>query len=211
VEYELAGVNQVHARPDIGLDFAAALRSFLRQDPDVILVGEIRDLETVSIAIKAAQTGHLVFSTLHTNDATSAVDRMLNMGAEPYLICASLNLIIAQRLVRRICENCKEEYEPDPHLVERFREILPDVEDMKFYRGRGCAKCGNVGYKGRMALYELFPMSRRVRELVLSGQVGGAVRDQALEDGMEPLIANGMQRVLQGATTIDEVLSVAAA
>ncbi len=211
VEYELAGVNQVHARPDIGLDFAAALRSFLRQDPDVILVGEIRDLETVSIAIKAAQTGHLVFSTLHTNDATSAVDRMLNMGAEPYLICASLNLIIAQRLVRRICENCKEAYEPDAHLVERFREILPDVEDMKFYRGRGCSKCGNIGYKGRMALYELFPMSRRVRELVLSGQVGGAVRDQALEDGMEPLIANGMQRVRQGATTIDEVLSVAAA
>ena len=209
VEYELEGINQVRARPDIGLDFAAALRSFLRQDPDVILVGEIRDLETVSIAIKAAQTGHLVFSTLHTNDASSAVDRMLNMGAEPYLICASLNLVIAQRLVRRICENCKEAYEPDALLMERFREALPEAGDVTFYRGAGCDKCGNIGYRGRMALYEMLSMTRAIRELVLAGQVGGAVRDVALEEGMKPLLVNGMERVLEGTTTIDEVLSVA--
>lgn len=209
VEYELAGINQVRARPDIGLDFAAALRSFLRQDPDVILVGEVRDLETASIAIKAAQTGHLVFSTLHTNDATSTVDRLMNMGVESYLICSSLNLVIAQRLVRRICENCKEPYVPDTVLVDRFREILPEVGETTFYHGAGCVECSKTGYKGRMALYELFPMTRDIKDAVLQGVIGSALRDRALADGMTPLIANGMQKVREGLTTLDEVLTVA--
>ena len=209
VEYELAGVNQVRARADIGLDFAAALRSFLRQDPDVILVGEIRDLETASIAIKAAQTGHLVFSTLHTNNATSTVDRLLNMGVEPYLICSSLNLAIAQRLVRRICEACKEEYEPEPGFVARFREILPDAGKTVFYRGAGCRECSQTGYKGRVALYELFPITREIKDMVLKGAIGTAIRDQALSDGMRPLITSGMMKVGEGSTTLEEVLAVA--
>jgi type IV pilus assembly protein PilB len=206
VEYELEGINQVQAKPMIGLDFAAALRSFLRQDPDVVLVGEIRDLETASIAIKAAQTGHLVFSTLHTNDATTTVDRLLNMGVEPYLVCSSLNLVIAQRLVRRICERCKEPYEPERALVTKLHEHLPDAGDVTFYRGAGCPACGDSGYKGRMALYELFPITRRVREMVLESVVGGAIRDEALAGGMKPLATNGMEKVREGLTTIDEVM-----
>ncbi len=210
VEYELAGINQVRARPEIGLDFAAALRSFLRQDPDVILVGEIRDLETASIGIKAAQTGHLVFSTLHTNDATSTVDRLLNMGVEPYLLCASLNLAIAQRLVRKICENCREPYQPTPGLLARFREWLPDAGEVTFYHGKGCSDCGQTGYRGRMAIYEIFPITRAVKDSVLSGTLGAGIRDQAIADGMKPLAQNGMEKVSEGLTTIDEVLSVAA-
>jgi type IV pilus assembly protein PilB len=209
VEYELAGVNQVSARPTIGLDFAAALRSFLRQDPDVILVGEIRDLETASIAIKAAQTGHLVFSTLHTNNATSSVDRLLNMGVEPYLICTSLNLVIAQRLVRRICEECREPYDPEPALIARFRRVLPDAGNVTFYRGAGCEECGATGYRGRLAIYELFPITREVKSLVLLGELGSKIRDQAVADGMSTLLVSGMKKVKEGVTTLDEVLSVA--
>ncbi len=209
VEYELAGINQVRARPEIGLDFAAALRSFLRQDPDVILVGEIRDLETASIAIKASQTGHLVFSTLHTNDAASTIDRLMNIGVEPYLICTSLNLVIAQRLVRRICENCKEPYQPDHALIERFRDVLPDAGDVTFYHGAGCVECSRTGYKGRIALYELFPVTREIKDAVLQGVVGSALRDRALAGGMTPIVAHGMQKVREGVTTLDEVLTVA--
>jgi type IV pilus assembly protein PilB len=209
VEYELAGVNQVKARPEIGLDFAAALRSFLRQDPDVILVGEIRDLETASIAIKAAQTGHLVFSTLHTNNATSTIDRLLNMGVEPYLICSSLNLVIAQRLVRKICSECRETYEPDPALAAKLHDVLPEAGPVTFYRGAGCRECSQTGYKGRMAVYELFPMTREIKDMILQGVVGSAIRDRALEQGMKPLIANGMEKVREGQTTLDEVLAVA--
>jgi type IV pilus assembly protein PilB len=209
VEYELPGVNQVSARPQIGLDFAAALRSFLRQDPDVILVGEIRDLETASIAIKAAQTGHLVFSTLHTNNATSSVDRLLNMGVEPYLICTSLNLVIAQRLVRRICENCKEIIDPDPALATSFRRAAPDAGDITFYAGAGCDQCSNTGYKGRVAIYELFPITRGVKAMVLQSQLGSVIRDQAVKDGMRTLLVNGMAKVKAGQTTLEEVLSVA--
>ena len=209
VEYELAGINQVSARPRIGLDFAAALRSFLRQDPDVILVGEIRDLETASIAIKAAQTGHLVFSTLHTNNATSSVDRLLNMGVEPYLICTSLNLVIAQRLVRRICTNCSEVVEPDPALLESFRRVYPNGHDLVFHRGAGCEQCSNTGYKGRVAIYELFPITRAVKSLILTGDLGANVRDQAVADGMKTLLKSGMEKVRLGQTTLEEVMAVA--
>jgi type IV pilus assembly protein PilB len=209
VEYELAGINQVSARPNIGLDFAAALRSFLRQDPDVILVGEIRDLETASIAIKAAQTGHLVFSTLHTNNATSSVDRLLNMGVEPYLICTSLNLVIAQRLVRRVCQDCKEPYDPEPALVARFRRALPEAGTVTFYRGAGCEECSGTGFKGRLAIYELFPITREIKSAVLLGELGSKIRDQAVYDGMSTLLVSGMKKVRDGVTTLDEVLNVA--
>ena len=209
VEYELPGINQVSARPQIGLDFAAALRSFLRQDPDVILVGEIRDLETASIAIKAAQTGHLVFSTLHTNNATSSVDRLLNMGVEPYLICTSLNLVIAQRLVRRTCEECRVPFDPDPALVARFRRVLPGAGDVTFYKGAGCDKCSGSGYRGRLAIYELFPVTREIKNLILRGELGSGIRDQAIADGMRTLLVNGMEKVRLGLTTLDEVLTVA--
>jgi type IV pilus assembly protein PilB len=209
VEYELPGINQVSARPQIGLDFAAALRSFLRQDPDVILVGEIRDLETASIAIKAAQTGHLVFSTLHTNNATSCVDRLLNMGVEPYLICTSLNLVIAQRLVRKICPACKAPVEPEPMLVSRFRSAMPDAGDVTFYRGAGCEECSGTGYRGRVAIYELFPITRAVKHTILSGQLGTGVRDLAIKEGMHTLLVNGLRKVRDGQTTLDEVLTVA--
>ncbi len=209
VEYELHGVNQVAARNAIGLDFAAALRSFLRQDPDVVLVGEIRDLETASIAIKAAQTGHLVFSTLHTNDATSSIDRLLNMGVEPYLICSSLNLVIAQRLVRKICPHCREAYEPDAALTDPFHRVLPDAGDTVFYHGAGCSECSQSGHKGRMAIYELFPVTRSVRDALLKGEIGSGIREQAISDGMRTLMQNGMEKVRQGVTTLDEVLAVA--
>jgi type IV pilus assembly protein PilB len=209
VEYELAGINQVAARPTIGLDFAAALRSFLRQDPDVILVGEIRDLETASIAIKAAQTGHLVFSTLHTNNATSCVDRLLNMGVEPYLICTSLNLVIAQRLVRRICPACKESYTPDPALVARFRRAIPNAGDVSFYHGAGCDACSGTGHKGRVAIYEIFPMTREIKNLILTNELGSPIRDRAIQDGMQTLLASGMTKVREGVTTLEEVLNVA--
>jgi len=209
VEYELQGINQVAARNEIGLDFAAALRSFLRQDPDVVLVGEIRDLETASIAIKAAQTGHLVFSTLHTNDATSSIDRLVNMGVEPFLICSSLNLVIAQRLVRKICSQCREAYQPDDALVAPFHKVLPEAGDTVFYRGAGCSECSQTGYKGRLAVYELFPVTRNVRDALLKGEIGSGIRDQAISDGMRTIMQNGMEKVRQGVTTIDEVLSVA--
>jgi type IV pilus assembly protein PilB len=209
VEYELAGINQVSARPMIGLDFAAALRSFLRQDPDVILVGEIRDFETASIAIKAAQTGHLVFSTLHTNNATSSVDRLLNMGVEPYLLCTSLNLVIAQRLVRKICTACKEPYEPDPAVVARFRRAMPKAGNATFYHGAGCDECSRSGFRGRLAIYELFPITREVKSLVLQGELGNRVRDEAIANGMQTLLVSGMAKVMEGLTTLDEVLNVA--
>jgi type IV pilus assembly protein PilB len=208
VEYELEGINQVQARPAIGLDFATALRAFLRQDPDVILVGEVRDLETAEIAIKAAQTGHLVFSTLHTNDATTTIDRMLYMGVEPFLICSSVNLIIAQRLVRRICQHCAEEYTPDPAFLEVFRNALPDSGDVTFLRGTGCKECSDTGYRGRLAIYEILPIDRRIRELVLKGVVSTALRDHAIAAGMKTLLVNGMEKVREGSTTINEVLSV---
>jgi type IV pilus assembly protein PilB len=175
----------------------------------VILVGEVRDLETAAITIKAAQTGHLVFSTLHTNDSTSTVDRLLNMGVEPYLICSSLNLVIAQRLVRKICERCKEPYEPEAAIRARFATVFPDVRNFTFYRGAGCRECSQTGFKGRMAIYELFPMTRAIRDLILKGVVGSAIRDRALEDGMKPLIVSGMEKVRDGLTTLDEVLAVA--
>jgi type IV pilus assembly protein PilB len=206
VEFNLAGVNQVQVRENIGLNFAAALRSFLRQDPNIILVGEIRDFETAEIAVKAALTGHLVLSTLHTNDAPSTVNRLMNMGIEPFLVASSLNLVCAQRLVRRICKNCAEPHPtPAPALVqagfpaEEASTVVPN-------RGRGCERCNNTGYKGRVGLYEVMEVTDDLRELILVGASALELRRKAVEEGMLTLRRSGLRKVKEGVTTIDEVV-----
>ena len=206
VEFNLMGINQVQIKDQIGLSFAAALRSFLRQDPNIILVGEIRDFETAEIAVKAALTGHMVLSTLHTNDAPSTVSRLMNMGIEPFLVATSVNLIQAQRLIRRICANCKADLSvPPPALVEiGFTE--EEADTMKLFKGKGCDKCNNTGYKGRVGLYEVMEMNDTLRELILVGASNLELRKQAIEDGMITLRGSGLEKVRQGITTIEEVV-----
>jgi type IV pilus assembly protein PilB len=206
VEFNLMGVNQVQVRENIGLNFAAALRSFLRQDPNIILVGEIRDFETAEIAVKAALTGHLVLSTLHTNDAPSTVNRLMNMGIEPFLVASSLNLICAQRLVRRICKNCTE---PDPTPPPALMQAGFSAEDAKKVvpnRGKGCDKCNNTGYKGRVGLYEVMEVTEELRELVLVGASALELRRKAVEEGMITLRNSGLRKVKEGVTTIEEIV-----
>jgi type IV pilus assembly protein PilB len=206
VEFNLAGVNQVNVKENIGLNFAAALRSFLRQDPNIILVGEIRDFETAEIAVKAALTGHLVLSTLHTNDAPSTVNRLMNMGIEPFLVASSVHLICAQRLVRRVCSNCKE---PNPLPPEALiqagftPEVAGEVTPMK---GAGCDKCNNTGYKGRVGLYEVMEIADELRELILVGASALELRRKAVDEGMLTLRMSGLRKVQAGVTTIDEVV-----
>ncbi len=205
VEFNLVGVNQVQIREGIGLNFAAALRSFLRQDPNIILVGEIRDFETAEIAVKAALTGHLVLSTLHTNDAPSTVNRLMNMGIEPFLVASSVNLICAQRLVRRICANCKQDQPlPPAALVEAgfTEEVAADVVPKK---GSGCEKCNNTGYKGRVGLYEVMAITDELRELILVGASALELRRKAIEEGMLTLRQSGLRKVRDGLTTVEEV------
>ncbi len=206
VEFNLVGVNQVQVRENIGLNFAAALRSFLRQDPNIILVGEIRDFETAEIAVKAALTGHLVLSTLHTNDAPSTVNRLMNMGIEPFLVASSLNLVCAQRLVRRICKHCTE---PHPLPVQALMQAGFSAEDAKRVvpnHGKGCEKCLNTGYKGRVGLYEVMEVTEELRELILIGASSLELRRKAVEDGMLTLRHSGLRKVQDGVTTIDEVV-----
>jgi type IV pilus assembly protein PilB len=205
VEFNLVGVNQVQVRENIGLNFAAALRSFLRQDPNIILVGEIRDFETAEIAVKAALTGHLVLSTLHTNDAPSTINRLMNMGIEPFLVASSVNLICAQRLVRRICTNCKvEERHAPPALVEAgFTQ--DEAQTVVPRKGSGCEKCNNTGYKGRVGLYEVMEIGEQLRELILVGASGLELRRKAIEEGMITLRRSGLHKVMEGVTTIEEV------
>jgi type IV pilus assembly protein PilB len=206
VEFNLAGVNQVLVRESIGLSFAAALRSFLRQDPNIILVGEIRDFETAEIAVKAALTGHLVLSTLHTNDAPSTVNRLMNMGIEPFLVASSLNLICAQRLVRRICQHCAE---PHPTPAPALLQAGFSAEDAKAVvprKGRGCDRCNNTGFKGRVGLYEVMEITEELRELVLVGASSLELRRKAMEEGMISLRGSGLRKVKEGVTTIDEVV-----
>jgi type IV pilus assembly protein PilB len=206
VEFNLHGINQVQMKEQIGLNFAAALRSFLRQDPNIVLVGEIRDFETAEIAIKAALTGHLVLSTLHTNDAPSTISRLVNMGIEPFLVATSVNLIQAQRLIRTICKNCKEE----THVpVEGLIEIgfAPDEADqIKVYRGRGCKACNGTGYKGRIGLYEVMEMTEELRELIIIGASAMELRRKAIELGMITLRESGLCKLRDGVTTIEEVV-----
>ncbi len=205
VEFNLVGVNQVQIRENIGLNFAAALRSFLRQDPNIILVGEIRDFETAEIAVKAALTGHLVLSTLHTNDAPSTVNRLMNMGIEPFLVASSVNLICAQRLVRRVCAKCKED-QPTPAQALVEAGFTPEESEAVVpKKGKGCDVCNNTGYKGRVGLYEVMEVTDELRELILVGASALELRRKAVEEGMITLRRSGLMKVQQGMTTIEEV------
>ncbi len=208
VEFNLVGINQVQMHEDIGLTFAAALRAFLRQDPDIIMVGEIRDFETAEIGVKAALTGHLVLSTLHTNDAPSTINRLLNMGVEPFLVASSINLIMAQRLVRIVCPQCKEPTEIAPEALVDIG-APPDVAGgMQCFHGGGCANCGGTGYKGRIALYEVMPMTDAIREAVLAGASSADIKRAAIESGMKTLRMSGISKIAEGLTTVEEVLRI---
>jgi type IV pilus assembly protein PilB len=206
VEFNLVGVNQVQVRENIGLNFAAALRSFLRQDPNIILVGEIRDFETAEIAVKAALTGHLVLSTLHTNDAPSTVNRLMNMGIEPFLVASSVHLICAQRLVRRVCANCKEPSPLPPPALVQAGYSQDDAASVRPMKGAGCERCNNTGYKGRVGLYEVMEIGEELRELILVGASGLELRRKAIDEGMITLRHSGLQKVKEGTTTIEEVV-----
>jgi len=206
VEFNLPGINQVQMKEQIGLNFASALRSFLRQDPNIILVGEIRDFETAEVAIKAAMTGHLVLSTLHTNDAPSSINRLMNMGIEPFLVATSVHMVAAQRLVRRICSGCREPFEMPPAALVNIGFSEREVRTLKLFRGRGCERCNNTGYKGRVALYEVMAIGDQVRELILSGASALELRAQAVESGMITLRGSGLQKIRDGVTTVDEVV-----
>lgn len=230
VEYQIPGVNQVQINPAAGLTFASGLRSFLRQDPNIIMVGEIRDGETAELAIQASLTGHLVFSTLHTNSASGALPRLLDMGAETFLLASSMNAVVAQRVVRRICEDCKQEYDPPVPVVEDIKKILgnllheehtklsdqekkdlrelEDKRKFKLFKGKGCDKCGDSGYKGRIAIFEVMPVSEKVGRLILERSPAGKIEEAAVEEGMIRLIQDGYLKALEGITTIEEVLRV---
>ena len=206
VEFNLHGINQVQISEAVGLTFASALRSFLRQDPNIILVGEIRDFETAEIAIKAALTGHLVLSTLHTNDAPSTITRLMNMGIEPFLVATSVHLIQAQRLVRRICKECKEEIKVPTQSLIDVGFTPEEARSVKIYKGRGCSNCNNTGYRGRIGLFEVLEVDDDIRELILSGASALEIRRLALEKGMISLRRSGLIKVMNGVTTIEEVL-----
>jgi type IV pilus assembly protein PilB len=206
VEYQIDGIVQCQMNHEIGLTFAAALRSILRQDPDKILVGEIRDLETAQIAVQASLTGHIVFSTLHTNDAPSSITRLRDMGLEPYLITATVEGIMAQRLVRRICEDCRQEFEPSPEILMELNLRPKDVESKKFYYGRGCDRCNNTGHRGRMGIYELVVMNDEIRDLISAGASTDQLRKECRRQGMITLRDSGLRAIYSGLTTIEEVV-----
>jgi type IV pilus assembly protein PilB len=206
VEFQLPGINQVQMKEQIGLNFATALRSFLRQDPNIILVGEIRDFETAEIAIKAALTGHLVLSTLHTNDAPATISRLMNMGIEPFLVATSVHLICAQRLARRVCQECKQPEDMSPQVLIDAGYTPEEATTVKAYKGRGCATCGNKGYKGRVGLYEVLEVTDEVRELILVGASALEIKRKAIEQGMISLRRSGLIKVANGQTTLEEVI-----
>ncbi|NLF25525.1 MAG: type IV-A pilus assembly ATPase PilB [Deltaproteobacteria bacterium] len=211
VEFNLSGINQAQMHDDIGFNFASALRAFLRQDPDVIMVGEIRDYETAEIAIKASLTGHLVLSTVHTNDAPATISRLLNMGVEPFLVASSINLIVAQRLARRVCANCAEEAKLNPEILVNIGIPPTEAMHIKTMVGRGCEQCSGTGYKGRVALYEVMPMFEEIREFVLNGSSTTELKRESMRLGMMTLRASGLLRLREGTTTVEEVLRVTAA
>ncbi|HET9527096.1 MAG TPA: type IV-A pilus assembly ATPase PilB [Pyrinomonadaceae bacterium] len=206
VEFNLPGINQVQMKEQIGLNFAAALRAFLRQDPNIVLVGEIRDFETAEIAIKAALTGHLVLSTLHTNDAPSTISRLMNMGIEPFLVATSVNLIQAQRLIRRVCKDCKQEHQTPAEALVEVGFSADEAKTIKTYKGRGCTTCNSTGYKGRIGLYEVLEITDEIRELILIGASALELRKKAVEDGMITLRESGLHKIRSGVTTLEEVV-----
>ncbi len=210
VEFQLEGINQVTARPEIGLTFASALRSILRQDPNIIMIGEIRDYDTVDIAIKSALTGHLVLSTLHTTTAPGAIVRLVNMGVEPYLINSSLVCVVAQRLVRKICQHCREEYVVKKDILDTLKINLGDVKEGKFFRGKGCPACLHMGYSGRIGIAEVLLLSGTIRELILARSQEHLIKQKARQEGMRTLREDGISQALKGITTLEEVLRVTA-
>jgi type IV pilus assembly protein PilB len=211
VEFNLPGINQVQMHEDIGLNFATTLRAFLRQDPNIIMVGEIRDFETAEIGVKAALTGHLVLSTLHTNDAPSTISRLLNMGVEPFLVTASVNLIGAQRLARKLCNDCKEEVPKEEQALVDMGMRKEDAGRIKIMRGRGCKNCSNTGYKGRIALYEVMPFLDALKELVLQGASTAELKAEMIRQGIRTLRMSGIAKIIEGVTTPEEVLRVTVA
>ncbi|HEX7079061.1 MAG TPA: type IV-A pilus assembly ATPase PilB [Candidatus Eisenbacteria bacterium] len=211
VEYNLEGINQVLVNDDVGLTFAAALRAFLRQDPNIIMVGEIRDVDTGSIAVKAALTGHLVLSTLHTNDAPSTINRMIDMGIEPFLVASSTNLIMAQRLLRRICNTCKTDVKLHPEVLRELGLSEDEAKKESFKEGKGCVDCNNTGYRGRMGVYEVMPLSAKLRDLILDRASVSEIKKQAVTEGMLTLRADGLMKLKKGLTTAEEVLKETAA
>ncbi len=206
VEFNLHGINQVQMKEQIGLNFAAALRSFLRQDPNIVLVGEIRDFETAEIAVKAALTGHLVLSTLHTNDAPSTINRLMNMGIEPYLVATSVHLICAQRLVRRLCKECKEEVAMPQQALLDIGYSADEAGSVKLFKGRGCQICNNTGYKGRVGLYEVMEITEGLREMILTGASSIELKNRSIEEGMITLRGSGLRKLKAGLTTVEEVV-----
>jgi type IV pilus assembly protein PilB len=208
VEYQIDGINQMQVRSNVGLDFAMALRSILRQDPDVILIGEIRDLETARIATRAAMTGHMVLSSLHTNDAAGAFSRLRDIGVEPYLVGSCVRAVISQRLVRRICSECKEVIADPTEIVHRIQPFCPDAAEWTFHKGAGCEKCGMTGYKGRTALIEFLEVTESIAELAQEARSDREIKQKALEQGMSTLLISGFNRIRDGITTLDEVLTV---
>jgi len=215
VEYQIEGINQIQVRPELELNFANILRSIVRQDPDVLLIGEIRDKETAEIAIQSALTGHLVFSTLHTNDAATAITRLIDLGVEPYLISASLLLIVAQRLVRVLCSCCKVAFEPEKVLINKMMSYFPpqlqtqiDWKNLILYRSSGCEECGYTGYKGRIGVFEVMEISERIRSLIIEGADADTVRQRAIVEGMATMTVDGLKKVIGGTTTLEEVLRV---
>jgi type IV pilus assembly protein PilB len=215
VEYWIPGINQVQVNPAAGLTFASGLRSFLRQDPNIIMVGEIRDKETTDLAIQASLTGHLVFSTLHTNDASGALPRLLDMGAEPFLLASSMTCIVAQRVCRRVCQNCKEEYEPAAEVVEDIKKVLGPLLNLKsgeklmLTKGKGCAACNDTGYQDRIGVFEVMPVTEKIGRLILERSAATAIEKQATEEGMVTLKQDGYLKAVEKVTTIEEVIRVA--
>ena len=212
IEYQLRGINQIQIKPKINLTFARGLRSILRMDPDIIMVGEIRDSETAEIAIRSALTGHLVFSTLHTNDAAGAITRLIDMGIEPFLVSSSISAVLAQRLVRVICSKCKESYRPEEVFLDEigFKSALKKrgLKNSTFYKGKGCEKCMHTGYKGRTGIYELLLVYDRIKRLILQRTSTEVIKEEAVKLGMKTLREDGWDKVIEGVTTIDEVLRV---
>lgn len=209
IEYQLEGVNQIQAKPQIGLTFSTALRSIVRQDPDVIMIGEMRDLETAKIAVQSALTGHLVLSTLHTNDAASGITRLQDMGLEDYLLSSTINGILAQRLVRRLCPHCKQTYQADEKLVSDLQlRRFSTADTISLYKPQGCSACANLGYKGRSAIIEFLPISDAIRKQIMAHEESNLIQQQAIQEGMLTMFHDGLNKALQGITTIEEVLRV---
>ncbi len=208
IEYQIKGIGQMQVKPKIDLTFASGLRSILRQDPDIIMVGEIRDLETAEIAVQAALTGHRVFSTLHTNDAASGITRLIDMGVEPFLISSSVNAFLAQRLVRTICPHCREQYKPTPKMLDEFNLKVSQLKGGKLWRGKGCEKCLNTGYKGRIGIYELLIVDGEIRKMIMAHTDSIIIKEYAVKHGMVTLLQDGITKAAEGLTTIEEVMRV---